>query len=546
VINLRITEDQFNDLYPDLAGYYDFFNNPPPAGISSEEFERRYLSSKLWRLNNLYHVIDKYGKPVVFRMNYAQHKVYASTRNHPRVIILKSRQQGISTFWLVCYFDDGMWAPFMNIGLMAQGTDEASTLLERTKFLWDTVDDDVKRFAGVTLEKDNTKEFSFSNNSTIFIRVSFRSTTLQRLHISEMGKIANMYPKRAKEVKTGTLQALAKGNTGAIESTAEGKNMFKTMWDESVLALNSGQMTPKDFYPIFLSWLDDPDCLLDVEQAVDESAQEYFSELEAKTDRVLTQQQKNFWIAQRRELGGDIFQEYPGTPEEAFTASRDGTFYARQFNEDVVRKGGIVKGLHDENLPVDVYVDLGVDDYFVLVFVQWYRGKWRIIHEYWNNGYALAHYMDYMRDSPYDIRAVRFPHDIKVRELGIAKGGGRAKSRYDVALEYKKQNGLSWRLDVLPRSSIENGIEAVRRIIPNLMIDSSCRYTIDCLLNYSKEWDEKLQCWKTTPVHDEYSHGADVIRQLAGNTIESAEQHQSKLENFYQGRGNANAGGFAL
>ena len=202
--------------------------------------------------------------------------------------------------------------------------------------------------------------------------------------------------------------------------------------------------------------------------------------------------------------------------------------------------------MYDENLPVDVYVDLGVDDYFVMVFVQWYHGKWRIVHEYWNNGYALAHYMDYARDSKYDIRAIRFPHDIRVRELGSAKGGGRAKSRYDVALEYKKANKLQWRLDVLPRSSIENGIEAVRRIIPNLVIDASCRYIMDCFLNYSKEWDEKLQCWKTTPVHDEYSHGADVIRQLAGNTIESAEQHQSKLENFYRGNRGSDTGSFAL
>ena len=153
--------------------------------------------------------------------------------------------------------------------------------------------------------------------------------------------------------------------------------------------------------------------------------------------------------------------------------------------------------------------------------------------------------MDYMKDSKYDVRAVRFPHDIRVRELGIAKGGGRAKSRYDVAMEYKREHGLSWRLDVLPRSSVENGIEAVRRIIPNLMVDASCRYIIDCFLNYSKEWDDKLQCWKTTPVHDEYSHGADVLRQLAANTIESASQHQSKLETFY-GKQQGGNNGFAI
>jgi hypothetical protein len=323
--------------------------------------------------------------------------------------------------------------------------------------------------------------------------------------------------------------------------------MFKDMWEEAVVSLESGQMSPKDFYPVFLSWVDDPDCVLDIEQSIDEEAAKYFKELELKLGTQLTIEQKNFWIAQRRELGGDIFQEYPGTPEEAFTASRDGTFYARIFTEEVVRKGGVAPNLYDSNLPVDVYVDLGVDDYFVMLFVQWYHGRWRVVHEYWNNGYSLRHYMDYMKDSVYDIRAVRFPHDIKVRELGSVSNGGKAKSRYDVACEYKKEEGLSWRLDVLPRSSIENGIEAVRRMIPSLMVDSSCKYTIDCLLNYSKEWDDKLMCWKKTPLHNEYSHGADVLRQLAGNTIESDSQHLSKLDTFYRrGRVGGSSGGFAL
>ena len=537
--NLRITEAQFDELYPDMAGHYSFFNDRPPINLPPEEFERRYLSNKLWRLNNLYSVIDKYGAPVIFRMNLSQHKVYAASRRHSRVIILKSRQQGISTFWLVSYFDDAVFCPFMNIGLMAQGTDEASTLLERAKFLWDQLDDQVKAFIGVNLEKDNTKEFSFSNGSTIFIRVSFRSTTLQRLHVSEMGKIANSYPKRAKEVKTGTLQALAQGNTGAIESTAEGKNMFKDMWDGAVIALESGQLSPKDFYPVFLSWLDDPDCTLDVDQTVDSDAQEYFDKLK----QPITKQQMNFWIAQRRELGADILQEYPATPEEAFTASKDGTYYARLFTEFVVRKGNLRSGVYDENLPVDVYVDLGVDDYFVLGFVQWYRGQWRIIEEYWNNGYAMAHYMDYIKDSPYDVRAVRFPHDVQVRELGNSNKQGLAKTRYEIVAEYKRDNQVPWRLDVLPKGSVDNGIEAVRRLIPHLVVDTKCSYIVDCLLNYSKEWDHKLGCWKKSPLHDEYSHGADMLRQLAANTIETAGQHQSKLSNKQSSRG---SGGFAI
>ena len=97
---------------------------------------------------------------------------------------------------------------------------------------------------------------------------------------------------------------------------------------------------------------------------------------------------------QRRELAGDVFQEYPATPEEAFTASRDGTYWNNMFKEHIVAKKRIRSGLYDPNLPVDVYIDIGVEDYGVLVFKQWYRGEYRIIDEYWNQGYDMAHYMD--------------------------------------------------------------------------------------------------------------------------------------------------------
>lgn len=510
-------------MYPDLQGYYDHFNDPVPAGITDEDYESLYLASKLWRLNNIYTVIDKSGEPVIFRMNISQHKVYAASRKHPRVIILKSRQQGISTFWLVSYFDDAVFCPYLNLGLMAQGTDEATTLLERAKFLWDNLNDGIKAFANVRLVTDNTKEFAFSNNSTIFIRVSFRSATLQRLHISELGKIANNNPKRAKETKSGTLQALGKGNTGVIESTAEGRNMFKSMWDSSVLALASGTMAYKDFYPVFLSWLDDPDCVSDVAQAVDHKAAAYFLELEEKTGRTLTAEQKNFWVIQYRELEGDVYQEYPGTPDEAFTAARDGTYYSKLFTTKCVRANHVINGLHDRNLFTDVYFDLGVDDYFVMIFVQWYRGEYRIIDEYWNNGYDMSHYIDVAFSRGYDIRDLIFPHDVKVRELSSGGGGGnsKAKSRLVMVREYMKKERLVAGTRVLPKTGVADGIEAVRRMIPMMWIDAKCTYLIDCLHNYSKEWDEKLQVWKLTPLHDEYSHGADALRQVAMGTREN-------------------------
>lgn len=541
---LSITEAEFNEYYPDLVGSYDFFNSPPPAGISKKHFEDVYLKSKLWRLNNIYTVINKDGDPVIFRMNKSQHKVYAKSRQHPRVIILKSRQQGISTLWLVSYFDDATFCPFMNLGLMAQGADEAATLLERTKFLWDMLSPSIKNFLRVSVVKDNAKAFEFSNKSTIFIRTSFRSATLQRLHISEFGKIANNFPKRAKETKTGTLQALGRGNTGVIESTAEGRNEFKFMWDKAVVCESSGQMSHKDFAPVFLSWLDDPDCTSEVNQTIDASAAEYFAEVEEKMSVHITREQKNFWIIQRRELEGDILQEYPATPDEAFSASKNGTYYSNAFAQHVVAKGKVRTNVYDPHLPVDVYFDLGVDDYFVCVVKQWYRGEQRIIDEYYNNGYAMTHYIDEIARRGYGVRSWNFPHDISVRELGSSNHYGQAKSREDIIREYMEKEGIGGMIVAMPKDSIADGIEAVRRMLPNLVIDAKCVYLIDCLNNYSKEWDDKLQVWKKTPLHDEYSHGADVLRSIASNTIESDEYNRST--HYSEPRTMGGGGGYSV
>jgi len=544
-INLRIDEQLFDELYPQLVGWYDHLNNPPPSNISATFFEEYYLKSKLWRLNNLYKVIDKYGNPVDFKMNYAQHVVYSATKKHPRIIILKSRQQGISTFFLVSFFDDAIFSPHLNVGLMAQGTDEATTLLERSKFLWEQFPEVIKETLNIRLRKDNTKEVAFSNGSTLFIRVSFRSTTLQRLHISEFGKIANNNPQRAKETKSGTLQALARGNTGVIESTAEGRNLFKEMWDASVQNVNTGEglLSEKDFYPVFLPWYKDPDCVDKVEQLVDAEADKYFKELLAKGIE-LTKEQQNFWIVQRRELGGDIFQEYPATPEEAFAATRDGSYYSRLYNEVIVRNGRLIPNLYDENLKLEVYCDIGMDDYFVLGFIQYYNKEYRLVHEYWNNGFDLEHYLAYAIDTGWEITNFVFPHDIMVRELGVrGNAAGRARKRLDVVKEILKERNCKAGIRVLAKSGLAEGIELVKQMLKHLFIDPTCTYNISCLLNYSKEWDDKLGVWKTTPRHDEYSHGADMLR-LAAVGVQDSLGVLSSDEELRKANRSRNSGGY--
>jgi hypothetical protein len=502
---LNISREQFRDLYSDtsISKLEDIMYSKPK---SDKDFIHNYLSSKLWRLNNLYTIINKQGKRIKFNMNLAQHKVYSASLRHPRLIILKSRQQGISTLWLVAFFDDCVFYSDFSSGLMAQGTDEAETLLIRTKVLWNELDISIKQFLNIQIKKDNTKEFSLTNGSSIFVRTSFRSTTLQRLHISEFGKIANKYPERARETKTGTLQAIAPGNTAIIESTAEGDNTYKQMWDTAMSY--AGELTDKDFKPVFLSWLDDPDCNLTKYQEPDVEAIKYFIDLEAIVGFKLTQEQKNFWVSQRRELEQDIYQEYPATAEEAFLKNRDGTYYAMLYIRLIRARKREISNLYDSNLPVQVAVDLGRNDFFVLIFFQTYTDGWRIINCYKNTGLGIKHYCEVMDDLVeqlgYDIDLVVLPHDAEVRDLTSDM------TREEAFWQY----GYNKTIIVDRTKDINNDREIVRQAMEDMYVDPQAQYIIDCFLNYTKEWDTRRAVWKETHEHNDHSHGADALRQM--------------------------------
>jgi hypothetical protein len=263
---------------------------------------------------------------------------------------------------------------------------------------------------------------------------------------------------------------------------------------------------------VFLSWVNDPDCVSDVDEDIDHETAEYFDELEAELNLKLTKQQKNFWVQQYRELGDSIYQEYPATPDEAFAKVKDGTYYSRLYLKYVIKKRREIQGLWDENLDVHIAIDLGMNDTFVLVFFQRWRNEWRIIDEYQNSGEGLEHYVEYMFNTPYTIGSVVAPHDIRVRELGAFNG----RSRYDTLVSLGVRNIL-----VNRKASISDGIQAVRNVIPHLYIDAKCTYIINCLKEYTKEYDEANEVWKNKPVHNKWSHGADTIRQMAMSGITS-------------------------
>jgi len=510
----NITEEQYRKIYAGTPAIniIHLFREPPH---SDADYITNYLPSKLFRLNSeLYTIEDKKGVKRGFEMNYAQHCVYAASLRHPRIIVLKSRQQGISTLWLLSFIDDAITTDSFSIGLMSQGKAESKTLFQRTRVALENIPPKVVQVLGVQVVKDNSEAISFSNGSKMYIQTSFRSGTLQRLHISEMGKISAKYPEKARETKAGSLQAIAPGNTVVVESTAEGrKNEFYKMWHEAEDYV--GTRTPIDFAPVFLSWVDDPDCAIDVPQRIDREAEEYFIKCEHNVSKYkgidfkLTKEQKWWWVAKKRELPEDIFQEYPATPDEAFAAVRDGSYYARHYQRWVKEGNHEIPGLYDSNLPVYASCDLGRNDMWVTTYFQVHsdldgRREWRIIGEYHNSGEDISHYVNEARLRPWNVEKWYLPHDAAVTDLS------QKKSRADIF------RALGCRVKVARKTtSVVNDIEIVRANIPQLWIDpEECEYLIEMFYQYSKEWDAKLGAWKQTPLHDEWSNPADSVRYM--------------------------------
>ena len=206
-------------------------------------------------------------------------------------------------------------------------------------------------------------------------------------------------------------------------------------------------------------------------------------------------------------MSKDLYeQEFECSFQAAITGSYYGTII-----EDLVREKRMVSNLYDEDIDVETWWDLGMNDQTAIWFVQRYKKEIRLIDYYENTSHGLDHYADVLKNKGFEYSTHIFPHDVKVRELG-----NYAKTRLEALLD------LGIVGEVAPKLSIEDGIEAVRRNLINCWFDKDkCATGIEYLKAYQKKWDDKAQVFKSKPLHNFSSHAADSFRTgIAGQGIE--------------------------
>ena len=188
----------------------------------------------------------------------------------------------------------------------------------------------------------------------------------------------------------------------------------------------------------------------------------------------------------------------------SFAAPNSGSYYGKLLNA-AETEGRITAVPYDPALRVTTAWDLGIDDATAIWFAQVTKsGQWRLIDYIEDSGAGLDHYARLMQAKPYVYDRHILPHDAEVRDLG----SGRSRTQTLASLGVRP-------VRVMPAQSVADGINAVRMVLPRAWFDAAkCAKGIKALRNYRREWNEAGQTWRSTPVHDFASHGADSMRYL--------------------------------
>ena len=288
---------------------------------------KAHLSDKWWRMNNLYHIENEQGQLVQFKLRPAQELLFRCMwwLN----IILKARQLGFSTAIDIYLLDEALFNKNIKCGIIAQDQKAAGEIF-RTKIEipFDNLPSWLKSTFPIESRRGGASGgyILFKHGSSIQVATSFRSGTVQRLHVSEHGKICAKYPEKAKEVRTGTLNAIHPGCIAFIESTAEGVggDFYEMSINSLELTNAKAELSQMDWKFHFFAWWQDPKYTAPVPATgliLSKTQAEYFASIEKAMHMTLTDGQKQWYVSKEREQKAEMKQEFPSTPLEAFLTS---------------------------------------------------------------------------------------------------------------------------------------------------------------------------------------------------------------------------------
>ena len=177
---------------------------------------------------------------------------------------------------------------------------------------------------------------------------------------------------------------------------------------------------------------------------------------------------------------------------------------------------------HDPSYPVNTAWDLGYNDATAIIFYQNVGHAVNIIDYYENNNQAFPHYAKVLKERDYSYSEHLGPHDLEQTDFTT----GRTKR------EVAYQLGLRFR--IAPKINIEDGIHAVKMLLPRCYIDvDNCSKLINALRHYHRKYKEKDNIYSAKPNHDWSSHANDALRYLATGLQREKFTNNKQLQSDY-------------
>jgi hypothetical protein len=208
----------------------------------------------------------------------------------------------------------------------------------------------------------------------------------------------------------------------------------------------------------------------------------------------------------------EMLKHLPGSDENTFAqefecdfnAAVRGAYYGTQLNE-LEARGNMGLFPYDSSRAVHLSFDIGYSDDTSIWFYQTDGKVIRAIDFFTANGYSVDDILGMLRDRPYAYGTFHLPHDAanksfqtgkSVRELFIAAG---------------------CTVRMVPSLSVQDGIQAVRKTLPNVYFNISSpdvKVGLDALRVYQRKWDDKKKIFSESPLHDWSSNPADSFRYM--------------------------------
>jgi hypothetical protein len=278
---------------------------------------------------------------VPFEFNDAQQRVnelieeQRKTTGKVRAIILKARQQGISTYCAARVFWKTFYTPHTKSVVMAHDSATSDALFNMSKNIIDNMEYPPE------LQKSNAKEILFEHNKsgyrlyTAGAKEAGRGTTPTIAHLSEVG-----FWQFDEQILAGLFQGISqeKGTEVILESTANGASgEFYRLYQGAVKGEN-------EYIPIFLPWFITKEYRRDIPVGFecDEEEKELRDKYDLDNEQIYWRRLKIAESGERK-----FKQEYPTTPEEAFLVSGNTVFDGEAINQYQVRAPDYVR-LFDE------------------------------------------------------------------------------------------------------------------------------------------------------------------------------------------------------